>query len=73
MVVLAKFNDLKRDYWEARNNNLRNPSNMSYWFTTHNSIYDIASRKLRITIQENYDKYYEYKIFKFNLSGSVKN
>lgn len=32
------------------------------WFTTHNSTYDIANRALRVTIRENYDKYYDFKL-----------
>lgn len=50
----------KQNYWIARAYDERNPSNIDYWFTTHNSTYDISQRKLRVTIQENYNKYYEY-------------
>lgn len=34
------------------------------WFTTHTSVYDIKERKLWITIREQYDKYYEFKLNK---------
>ena len=54
--------DLMSNYWIARTYDQRTPINSSYWFTTHNSIYDIKARKLRLTIQENYKKYYEYNL-----------
>ena len=56
------YESVLEEYWNAINNDIRVPANASYWRTTHNSIYDIKGRKLRITIQENYDKYYEYTI-----------
>lgn len=37
---------------------------MKLWFTTHNSVYDIKARKLRVTIRENYDKYYDFELNK---------
>lgn len=32
------------------------------WHTTNTSIYDLKNRKLRLFVQENYDKYYEYSL-----------
>ena len=32
------------------------------WFTTHNSTYDIKERKLWLTVREQYEKYYEFKL-----------
>lgn len=54
--------DLLINYWVARTYDERTPANQSYWFTTHNSVYDIKVKKLRVTIQENYNKYYEYTL-----------
>lgn len=56
------FDTYKKNYWVTRTYQNRNGSNSSYWFTTHNSTYDIEKRKLRVTIQENYDTYYEYNL-----------
>lgn len=59
---LEAFNKVKEEYWEAINNEQRNPANLSYWITTHNSTFDISEKKLRVTVQEKYDKYYEYEL-----------
>ena len=32
------------------------------WYTTHNSTYDIKERKLWLTIHEQYEQYYEFKL-----------
>lgn len=61
-TYLDLLDEVRKEYWVARTYEQRNPSNVSYWFTTHNSIYDIEKRKLRITIQENYNKYFEYSL-----------
>lgn len=53
---------LKQNYWIARTYDERIPTDANYWLTTHNSTYDIAKRKLRVTIQENYKTYYEYTL-----------
>lgn len=34
------------------------------WFTVHNSTYDIAARKLRVTVREKYDKHYDFELGK---------
>ena len=60
--IKETIQDVKNGYWVSRTYEKRNPSNMIYWITTHNSTYDIANKKLRLTIQENYDKYFEYKL-----------
>lgn len=60
--ALKAFQDVKDGYWAAREKEQRNPANMIYWLTTHNSTYDIAQRKLRVTVQEDYDNYYEYTL-----------
>lgn len=54
------LDNIKKEYWVTRTKNMRTPSNPLFWQTTHNSTYDIKNKKLRVTIQENYDKYYEY-------------
>lgn len=60
--IQNQFDTIKKEYWVARTYDKRSPSNHNFWFTTHNSIYDINKRKLRVTIQENYNKYYEYEL-----------
>lgn len=35
---------------------------MKLWFTVHNSTYDIANRTLWVTIRENYDQRFEFKL-----------
>lgn len=35
---------------------------MGLWFTTHTSIYDIANRKLMLSIRENYDQKFEFSL-----------
>lgn len=35
---------------------------MGLWFTTHNSTYDIANKTLWVTIRENYDQRFEFKL-----------
>lgn len=37
-------------------------ADMHLWFTVHNSTYDIANRTLWVTIRENYDHHYEFKL-----------
>ena len=60
--ALQNVDKLKKDYWIARTYDKRVPANMSYWLTVHNSTYDISKRKLRVTVQENYNKYFEFTI-----------
>mgnify|MGYP003321338909 CR=1 FL=1 len=54
--------EVKNGYWVSRTYEKRNPSNPIYWITTHNSTYDIKGKKLRVTVQEDYDNYYEYEL-----------
>lgn len=37
---------------------------MGLWFTTHNSVYDISGRKLRVTVRENYDRYFDFELYR---------
>lgn len=58
--TMKMYDQIRKDYWEAIKKEQRNPANLSFWITTHNSIYDIEQKKLRVTVQEDYNKYYEY-------------
>lgn len=60
--TLKKLDDMKKDYWVSRTYDKRVPSNLSYWFTNHNSTYDIETKKLRVTVQEDYNNYYEFTL-----------
>ncbi len=57
LTELALF---KQDYWNARILDIRNPSEAKFWQTTHNSTYDIEERHLRVTVQEQYETYFDY-------------
>lgn len=35
---------------------------MGLWFTTHTSVYDIANKKLLLSIRENYDQRFEFSL-----------
>lgn len=65
-AVLAEYekilDNIRKDYWNYITNDIRNPANPSFWITTHNSVYDIENRKLRITVQEDYSHYYDFSI-----------
>ncbi|MCQ2245880.1 MAG: linear amide C-N hydrolase [Bacteroidaceae bacterium] len=37
---------------------------MGLWYTEHNSTYDIANRKLWVTVHEDYDHHYEFALTK---------
>lgn len=63
-AILKAFEDTVQEYWDAREKDQRTPANLLYWITTHNSTYDISKRKLRVTIQENYDEYFEFSLEK---------
>lgn len=52
------------DYWNAIIADNRAPANPAFWHTTHNSVYDMNERKLRVTVQEDYTKYYEFYLNK---------
>ena len=56
------FDNVRKDYWNYITNNLRNPANSTFWHTTHNSVYDIENRFLRITVQEDYSHYYDFTL-----------
>lgn len=55
---LAALQTLK----EAYASRTRKEANPAYWITTHNSTYDIANKKLRITVQEQYTWYKEFSL-----------
>lgn len=56
------LDNLKKEYWVTRGDDNRTLNNPAFWFTTHNSVYDISLRKLRVTVQENYGVYYDYEL-----------
>lgn len=60
--LLKLFDEAKKNYWISRAEDKRYPSNISNWFTTHNSTYDIERKILRISVQENYRKYFDFYI-----------
>ena len=58
----AAYEAVQKDYWNYITNDLRNPANESFWHTTHNSVYDIENRVLRLTVQEDYSHYYDFSL-----------
>lgn len=58
----SSVSSLITDYWNAIITDNRAPANPAFWHTTHNSVYDIAERKLRVTVQEDYTRYYEFSL-----------
>ena len=40
----------------------RKERGIGFWQTVNTSVYDIAGRKLRLYIQENYDKHYDFEL-----------
>ena len=40
----------------------RHERGIGFWQTVNTSVYDIAGRKLRLYIQENYDKHYDFEL-----------
>ncbi len=59
---LKKFDNIRKDYWNYITNDVRNPANPTFWHTTHNSVYDIENRTLRVTVQENYSDYFDFSL-----------
>ena len=59
---MEAYDNIRKDYWNYTSNNLRNPANSAFWHTTHNSVYDIANRMLRVTVQEDYSHYYDFTL-----------
>ncbi len=47
---------------EGYKEKIRKNRNPAYWITTHNSTYDIEHKILRITVQEEYETYFEYTL-----------
>lgn len=59
----ATVEDLKyvlADYWNAILGDKRDLENPMFWHTTHNSIYDMSKKMLRVTVQEDYAHYFDY-------------
>jgi len=61
-IFAEKLDNVRKDYWNYVSNDLRSPANKSFWHTTHNSVYDIENRILRLTVQENYSDYFDFSI-----------
>jgi hypothetical protein len=40
----------------------RNIHPNNFWHTWHTAVYDLAKRTLRLNIQENYAKHYDFKL-----------
>lgn len=59
---MEKYDNIRKDYWNYVTNDIRNPANPAFWHTTHNSVYDIEKRMLRVTVQENYSDYFDFTI-----------
>ena len=58
--AIETFNNVCKDYWNYISNDIRQPANTTFWHTTHNSIYDIEKKQLRLTVQENYSDYFDF-------------
>ena len=58
----AHYDDIRKDYWNYITNDIRNPANGSFWHTTHNSVYDIKNKVLRLTTQEDYSNFYDFAL-----------
>lgn len=52
----------KKKYWISRAEDKRYPANIGNWLTVHNSTYDIERKMLRISVQENYRKYFDFYV-----------
>ena len=61
-TLIKIIDQVKKDYWIARAENKRYPADLKYWLTVHNSTYDIERKILRISVQENYRRYFDFKI-----------
>lgn len=61
-AYLESLDAVRKDYWNYVTNDVRNPANNSFWHTTHNSVYDIEARKIRVTVQEDYSNYYDFTL-----------
>lgn len=61
-LYVSAVENIIKDYWIHKENDMRAPADSRFWHTTHNSVYDIDNRKLRITIQEDYKNYYDFTL-----------
>lgn len=59
-IYVEAFDAIRKDYWNYVTNDVRNPANTTFWHTTHNSVYDMSNKMLRVTVQEDYSHYYDY-------------
>lgn len=59
-TYVEAFDAIRKDYWNYVTNDIRNPANNAFWHTTHNSVYDMSNKMLRVTVQEDYSHYYDY-------------
>lgn len=59
-IYLEAFDAIRKDYWNYVANDIRNPANTTFWHTTHNSVYDMSQKMLRVTVQEDYSHYFDY-------------
>lgn len=55
---------LRVDYWNALILNRRQPQHPSFWITVHNSTYDMEQKLLRVSVQEDYARYYDFYLDK---------
>ena len=53
---------VRKDYWIRILTDDRNPADKKFWHTTHNSVYDIEKRMIRLTVQEDYSHYYDFSL-----------
>lgn len=61
-ALMELIEEGKKNYWIARAEDKRYPANIAYWFTVHNSTYDMEKKLLRISVQENYKQYFDFYI-----------
>lgn len=58
----AIISNIQKDYWIRILTDNRNPADKKFWHTTHNSVYDIKNKILRVTVQEDYSNYYDFSL-----------
>lgn len=56
----AAVDAVRKDYWIRILTDDRNPADKKFWHTTHNSVYDIEKKMIRLTVQEDYSHYYDF-------------
>ena len=58
----AAVDAVRKDYWIRILTDDRNPADKKFWHTTHNSVYDIEKKMIRLTVQEDYSHYYDFSL-----------